>query len=74
MEIEQRYVIKFFIDESMKPLDIVMRFHNHYGPRAFNRCTLYFWIGETRRGRTDLSEILGPGTTLNEGLRTVIAR
>jgi hypothetical protein len=36
MEIEQRYVIKFFIDEGMKPLDILMRLHKHYGPRVFS--------------------------------------
>jgi hypothetical protein len=46
MEIEQRYVIKFFIDEGMKPLNILMHLHKHYGPRAFNRSRLYFWIGE----------------------------
>jgi hypothetical protein len=74
MEIEQRYVIKFFIDEGMKPLDILIRLHKHYGPRAFSRFTLYFWIDEARRGRTGLSEILGPGRTPDEGLATVIAR
>jgi hypothetical protein len=57
MEIEQRDVIKFFIDEDMKPLDILMRLHKHYGPRAFSRFTLYFWITEKRCGKTDLSEI-----------------
>jgi hypothetical protein len=74
MEIEQCYVIKFFINESMKPLDIFMRLHKHYGPRAFSRFTLYFWIGKARRGRTDLSEIPGPGRIPNEDLTTVIAR
>jgi hypothetical protein len=29
MEIEQRHVIKFFIDEGMKSLDILMRLHKH---------------------------------------------
>jgi hypothetical protein len=74
MEIEQRYVIKFFIDESMKPLDILMRLHKHYDPRAFSRSILYFWIGEARRGRTDLSKIRGPGRTPDEDLAIVIAR
>jgi hypothetical protein len=74
MEIEQRSVITFFIDEGMKPLDILMHLHKHYGPRAFGRSTLYLWIGETRRGRTDLSEIPRPGRTPDEGLATVIAR
>jgi hypothetical protein len=74
MEIEQRYVIKFFIDEGMKLLDVLMGLHKHYGPRAFSPSTLYFWIREARRGRTDLSEIPGAGRTSDEGLATVIAR
>jgi hypothetical protein len=74
MEIEQRYVINFFVDEGMKSLDILMRLHKHYGPCAFSRSTLYFWIGEARRGRTDLSEMPGPGRTPNEDLAAVVAR
>jgi hypothetical protein len=74
MEIEQLYVINFFIDESMKRLDILMRLHKHYDPPAFSRCTLYFWIDEARRGRTDLSEIPGPDRTPDENLAIVIAR
>jgi hypothetical protein len=74
MEIQQRYVIKFFIDEGMKPLDLLMCLYKPYGPRAFSRSRLYFWIGGARRGRTDLSDILGPGRAPDEGLATVIAR
>jgi hypothetical protein len=74
MEIEQGYVIKFVIDEGMKPPDILMRLHKRYGPHVFSRSILYFWIGETRRGRTHLSEIPGPGKTPDEDLATVIAR
>jgi hypothetical protein len=74
MEIEQCYVIKFLIDEGMKPLNILMRLHKHYGIRAFSRSTLYFWIGEARRGKTDLSEIPGLGKTPDEGLAIVITR
>jgi hypothetical protein len=74
MEIEQRSVIKFFINEGMKPLDILICLHKNYSPGVFSRSTLYFWIGEARRGRTDLSEIAGHGRTPDEGLATVIAR
>jgi hypothetical protein len=74
MEIEQGYVIKFFIDEGMKSLDILIRLHKNYSPRAFSRSTLYFWIGETRGGRTDLSEIPGSGRTSDESLAIVIAK
>jgi hypothetical protein len=55
MEIEQRAIIKFFSDEGMKPLDIFMRFHKHYGIPASYGPTLYFWIGEARRCRRDVS-------------------
>jgi hypothetical protein len=44
MEIEQRYVIEFFLDE-MKPLDILMRLPKHYGSHVFFLSTSYFWIG-----------------------------
>jgi hypothetical protein len=74
MEIEQRYIIKFFIDEGMKPLDILMRLHKPYCSRVFSRSRLYFCIGEARRGRTDLSEIPGLGRSPDEGLVIVIAR
>jgi hypothetical protein len=49
MEIEQRYVIKFFIDEGMKSFDILMCLHKHYDSHVFSRSTLYFWIDEARR-------------------------
>jgi hypothetical protein len=42
MEIEERDLIKFFIDEGMKPLDILMRLHENYDPRAFSRSAMYF--------------------------------
>jgi hypothetical protein len=74
MKIKQRSVIKFFIDEGMKPLDIGLRLQKHSGPCAFYRSTLYFWIGGARRGRPDLSEIPGPGRTTDEGLTKIIPR
>jgi hypothetical protein len=74
MEIEQRSVIKFFIDEGMKPPGILRHFHKYYDPRALCRSTLYFWIGEVRQGRTDFSEIPGLGKTADEDPVTVIAR
>jgi hypothetical protein len=72
MEIKQRDVIKFFIDEGMKSLDILLCLHKHYGHRAFTRPTLYFWTGEARRARTDRSETPEPGKTPDKGLVTVI--
>jgi hypothetical protein len=74
MEIEQRSVIMFFINEGMKPLAILMRLHKHYDPHAFSRSTLYFWISEAGQGSTNLSEITGLGGTPDEGLAIVIAR
>jgi hypothetical protein len=74
MEIEQRYVVKFCIDEGMKSFDILMRLHERNGLLAFSRSTLYLWIGEARRAKTELSEIPGSGRTPHEGLATIIAR
>jgi hypothetical protein len=60
MEIEQCYAIKFFIDEGMKPLDILICLHKYYSPRAFNRSILYFWIGETRRAEQTSQKFQDP--------------
>jgi hypothetical protein len=72
MEIDERHVIKFFINDGMKSLDILIRFHKHYHPRVFCQSTPYFSVGEARRGRTYLSEITGPDRSADEGLETVI--
>jgi hypothetical protein len=37
IEIQQRHVIKLFINEGMKPLDTLIRLHTHYGLGAFSR-------------------------------------
>jgi hypothetical protein len=37
MEVEQRYVIKFFVEEGMKGVKITGRLNKHYGGDAFQR-------------------------------------
>jgi histone-lysine N-methyltransferase SETMAR len=74
MEIEQRYVIKFFVEEgtpSPMILDVISR---HYKEKALHRSAIYGWIAEVKRGRTDLSTISSPGRTPDEGLAAAIAR
>jgi hypothetical protein len=73
MEVEQRYVIKFFTDQGMQGMEIIRRINEHYGDNALSRSTIYSWIAEVKRGRTDLSNIGSPGRTPDEGLAGVIA-
>jgi hypothetical protein len=59
MEVEQRYVIKFFTDEGMLGIEIISRLSKQYGENALSRMQVYFWISEIKRGRTDLNTIAG---------------
>jgi hypothetical protein len=61
MEIEQRYVIKFFTDEGMPVVEIICRLRDHYGENTLSRTQIYFCINDIKRGRTDLSNIASPG-------------
>jgi hypothetical protein len=60
MELEQRYVIKFFSDEGMPGVQIVECLRQHYWKDALSRTQVYFWINEVERGRTDLSTVASP--------------
>jgi hypothetical protein len=73
MEIEQRYVIKFFPDEGMPEVEIVARLRQHYGVCVLSRTQVDFWINEVKPGRTDLKTIVSPGREPDEGLAAVIA-
>jgi hypothetical protein len=61
MEVEQRYVIKFFTDEGMPAAEIISLLRDHYGEDALSRTQISFWISEIKRGRTDLNNIASPG-------------
>jgi hypothetical protein len=73
MDVEQRYVIKFFTNEGMPAVEMISRLRDHYGEEALSRRQIYFWINERKRGRTDLNNIAGPGREPDEGLAGVMA-
>jgi len=72
--LEQRYVIKFFLAEDRQPLEILGILQNHYGEDAMSKSQLYYWVGEIRRGRTDLHDAPSPGRTPDEGIVDAVAR
>jgi hypothetical protein len=59
MEVEQRYVIKFFADGRMQEADIVKCLNEHYGHDVLGRSRVYYWLTEVKRGKTDLLNITG---------------
>jgi transposase len=73
MEVEQRYVIKFFFEEGMKAQEICDRLQNHYHENALKLSAVYKWIGEVKCGRNDLSDLEKPGRLPDESLDPVIA-
>jgi hypothetical protein len=73
MELEQRYVIKFFADEGMQGVQILSRLRDHYGTEALSRTEVYYWINEVKRGKADLNIVASPGGEPDEGLAIVIA-
>jgi hypothetical protein len=73
VEVEQRYVIKFFSDEGIPGVQIVARLRQHDGERALSRAQVYLWINEVKRGRTNLNTVASPGRESDEGLAAVIA-
>jgi hypothetical protein len=72
MEIEERYVIKFFMDEGILGGEIVCRLKKYYGDHTLSRTQVYFRINEVKRGRTDISTIASHKRELDEGLAAFI--
>jgi hypothetical protein len=68
MEAEQRSVIKFFVEEGMKGVEIVDRLNEHYGGDALQRTQMHYWIREVKSETKDLSNVQPPGRATDEGL------
>jgi hypothetical protein len=60
MEVEQRYVIKFFSDEGMPAVQIVNRVRQHYREDALSRTQVYFWISDVKGEERTLTPLQGP--------------
>jgi hypothetical protein len=72
--VEQRYVIKFFMEKGMKGVEIIDRLKKHHGRDALQRTQVYNWIKEVKSGRKDLSNIPPPGKAPDEGLDNCIGK
>jgi hypothetical protein len=51
MEVEQREIIKFVVEECVKAVEITDRLNKHYGQDALERTQVYDWIKEVKSGR-----------------------
>jgi hypothetical protein len=74
VEVEQRSVIKFFVEEGMKGVEITDRLNKHYDGGALQQTPAYHCIKEGKSGRKDLSHIPPPGKAPNEDLDDCIAK
>jgi hypothetical protein len=67
------WAIKFFFDEGVTAVQIVVRLKHHYGEGVLSRTQVYFWINGIKRGRRDLNIIASPERRPDEGFAAVIA-
>jgi hypothetical protein len=74
MEVEQTHLIKFFVKEGMKWVEIIDRLNKHYGRDPLQRTQACYWIKEVKSGRKDLSNVLQPGRASDEGLDDSIGK
>ena len=61
MDVEQRYVISYYLKKSVKPKKIIEKLQKVYGPKAYQRSDIYRWIGIIKGGRENLSNVPSPG-------------
>jgi hypothetical protein len=73
MEVELRYVIKFFGEEDMKGVEITDKLNKCSDGGTFQRTQVCHWIKEIKSGRKDLSKALPTGRGPDEGLDDCIA-
>lgn len=66
MDIEQRFVIKFLLRKNFKNEEIITELQTVYGDDAYSQSSIYFWISEIRRGRTDLLNQQGSGRPIDD--------
>jgi hypothetical protein len=73
MEVEQSTVIKLFVEDGMKGLELIESLHKHYGGDALQRTQIYHWIKEVKSRRKAFSNVPAPGRAPDEGLSDCIA-
>ena len=58
---EQRVVMKFLVNEGVKPTDICRRVQAHYGDETLSRSKIFEWCKHFKDGRTSVSNDAGRG-------------
>jgi hypothetical protein len=61
--IEERYVIKFLLEEGETGIEIHPSLTERYRGRAMSRSEMYGWVRDIKGERTDLETISSPGRT-----------
>jgi hypothetical protein len=74
MEVGQRYVIKFFVEDGIAGAEIIDRLNKSYSWDPLQRTQIYHWIEEVNSRRKDLPNILPPGRVPDEGLNDCIGK
>ena len=62
---EQRYAIAFMLRKEMSPKEIILELEDVYGKEALKKTAVYYWIGQIRMGRNDLSNEPSPGRPID---------
>ena len=74
MNIEQRFVIRFLHRKNFNNEEIIAELKIVYGDDVYSQSSIYFWIGEIRRGRTDLLNYQNPGRTTYDQIDPLILK
>jgi hypothetical protein len=74
MEAEQGSIIKFFVEENMKWVEVIDRLNQYDDRDAVQRMRVYYWIKEVKSRRMDLSTMSPPGRASDEGLDNGIGK
>jgi hypothetical protein len=74
MEGEQRYTIKFFLEEGMNEVEIFDGPNEQHGGDALQRAQMYYSIKEVKSGRMDLSNVRPLRKAPDEGLDDCIGK
>ena len=74
MDIEQRFVIKFLLRKNFKNEEIITELQTVYGDDVYSQSSIYFWISEIRRGRTDLLNQQSSGRPIDHQIDHLILK
>lgn len=72
-EVERRYIIKFFMEEGMKRVEIIKSLSKHDDWGALDRTQVYYWIKEMKSGK-NASNNPPSGRAPNEELNECIGK